>query len=485
MASPQENGVESSCRVISGEKTQNGEPKNKTSRVRRLSKRLSAYFSSLTFTEESNEKPQTNGDSTSPLCKDGRAGFYVGTYNAPRSRAMSESDSMRRKLIEEDIMSGSKLCGFEAASASNSKTEGGKNYHQSVRRVSSMPITCSPSQTTPPFDRLHLYEKLEQLGEGSYATVYKGISKVNKMYVALKEIRLQQEEGAPFTAIREASLLKQLKHVNVVRLHDIIHTNRNLTLVFEYLHTDLCQYLEKYPNGLHKQNVKLFLFQLLRGLSYIHKGRILHRDLKPQNLLLSEQGDLKLADFGLARSKTVPSRTYSSEVVTLWYRPPDVLCGSKTYSTSLDVWGVGCIFLEMITGFPLFPGTKGVKDQLDKIWKVCGSPDGEWYSTYNLFTTEDFDNYSEKDISAFIPRLNEIDGAEDIASKMIQCHPERRITCDEALRHSYFSDLPKEVYVLPNSASIFTVNGIVLEKEIERPRETRGGVDESSKGYMV
>ncbi|TRY60955.1 hypothetical protein TCAL_16340, partial [Tigriopus californicus] len=201
-----------------------------------------------------------------------------------------------------------------------------------------------------PFGKLEAYIKLEQLGEGSYATVFKGFSNLTNQVVALKEIRLQEEEGAPFTAIREASLLKELKHSNIVILHDIIHTKSSLTFVFEYVHTDLSQYLEKNPGGLSAKNVKLFLFQLFRGLSYIHRRRILHRDVKPQNLLISEIGELKLADFGkLGTCQIRPVHTYSHEVVTLWYRPPDVLLGSTNYTTSLDIW-------------------------LDKIFRVTGKP---------------------------------------------------------------------------------------------------------------
>lgn len=154
--------------------------------------------------------------------------------------------------------------------------------------------------------------------------------------------------------------------------------------------------MERHPGGLDHRNVRLFLFQLLRGLTYCHKRRVLHRDVKPQNLLISEIGELKLADFGLARAKSVPSHTYSHEVVTLWYRPPgefsidpnpsrpfrdifsfsssDVLLGSTEYSTSLDMWGVGCIFVEMITGMPTFPGIRDTFDQLDKIFKLLGTP---------------------------------------------------------------------------------------------------------------
>uniref|UniRef100_A0A8C9FZ76 Protein kinase domain-containing protein n=1 Tax=Pavo cristatus TaxID=9049 RepID=A0A8C9FZ76_PAVCR len=185
---------------------------------------------------------------------------------------------------------------------------------------------------------------------GTYATVYKGRSKLTENLVALKEIRLEHEEGAPCTAIREVSLLKDLKHANIVTLHDIVHTDKSLTLVFEYL-VNSCLWSN------------LFKCSLLR--------KVLHRDLKPQNLLINEKGELKLADFGLARAKSVPTKTYSNEVVTLWYRPPDVLLGSSEYSTQIDMWGVGCIFFEMASGRPLFPGST-VEDELHLIFRLLG-----------------------------------------------------------------------------------------------------------------
>uniref|UniRef100_A0A8C8DIC2 cyclin-dependent kinase n=1 Tax=Oryzias sinensis TaxID=183150 RepID=A0A8C8DIC2_9TELE len=193
----------------------------------------------------------------------------------------------------------------------------------------------SPSSpTSPKFGKADSYEKLEKLGEGSYATVYKGKSKVNGKLVALKVIRLQEEEGTPFTAIREASLLKGLKHTNIVLLHDIIHTKETLTLVFEYVHTDLCQYMDKHPGGLHPDNVKV---HFCPSNVSVMDMRDLHRTIHPyKSSIISDNGHLikffSLA--GLARAKSVPSHTYSNEVVTLWYRPPDVLLGSTDYSTS-------------------------------------------------------------------------------------------------------------------------------------------------------
>uniref|UniRef100_A0A674PPS6 Protein kinase domain-containing protein n=1 Tax=Takifugu rubripes TaxID=31033 RepID=A0A674PPS6_TAKRU len=272
------------------------------------------------------------------------------------------------------------------------------------------------------FGKLETYIKLDKLGEGTYATVFKGRSKLTDNLVALKEIRLEHEEGAPCTAIREVSLLKDLKHANIVTLHDIIHTDKCLTLVFEYLEKDLKQYMDDCGNIMSVHNVKIFLFQLLRGLAYCHRRKVLHRDLKPQNLLINEKGELKLADFGLARAKSVPTKTYSNEVVTLWYRPPDVLLGSTEYFTSIDMWGVGCIFYEMITGRPLFPGST-VEDELHLIFRILGTPTEESWPA------------------------------------------KKRVSAEDALRHSYFRSFGDQVQTLADTASIFSVKGIQLQKD--------------------
>uniref|UniRef100_A0A671P6Y4 Cyclin-dependent kinase 16-like n=1 Tax=Sinocyclocheilus anshuiensis TaxID=1608454 RepID=A0A671P6Y4_9TELE len=272
------------------------------------------------------------------------------------------------------------------------------------------------------FGKLETYVKLDKVGEGTYATVFKGRSKLTDNLVALKEIRLEYEEGAPCTAIREVSLLKNLKHANIVTLHDIIHTEKCLTLVFEYLERDLKQYLDDCGSIMSVYNVKIFLFQLLRGLAYCHRQKVLHRDLKPQNLLISDRGELKLADFGLARAKSVPTKTFSNEVVTLWYRPPDVLLGSTDYSTSLDIWGVGCIFYEMITGRPLFPGST-VKDELHLIFRILGTPTEESWpgiNTNDNFLSHNFPHYDGEPLITHAPRL--ISQVSYIKGKALQQH---------------------------------------------------------------
>ncbi|GFN89567.1 cyclin-dependent kinase 14-like [Plakobranchus ocellatus] len=319
-----------------------------------------------------------------------------------------------------------------------------------------------------PFGRADSYNKLEQLGEGSYATVFKGFSSLTQQVVALKEIRLQEEEGAPFTAIREASLLKGLRHANIVTLHDIIHTKETLTFVFEYVHTDLSQYLEKHPGGLNTFNAKLFLYQLLRGLAFCHQRRILHRDLKPQNLLISQIGELKLADFGLARAKSIPSHTYSHEVVTLWYRPPDVLLGSTQYSTSLDMWGVGCIFTEMISGQATFPGMKDAFDQLNQIFKMLGTPteqDWEGVTRFSNYDLKKLELYPQQSLACCIPKLSYVAHAEELASRFLQMQPEYRISAEAAKRHEYFQDLPPRIHDLPDGSSIFHIPGLRLLQE--------------------
>jgi len=218
------------------------------------------------------------------------------------------------------------------------------------------------------------YQKIEKIGEGTYGVVYKAKDRITAEVIALKKIRLEvEDEGIPSTAIREISLLKELQHPNIVRLYDVVHTEKKLTLVFEYLDQDLKKYLDVCEGGLESTILKSFLYQLICGVMYCHHHRVLHRDLKPQNLLINREGELKLADFGLARAFGIPVRSYTHEVVTLWYRAPDVLLGSKRYSTPVDIWSIGCIFAEMCNGAPLFPGTCET-NQLDRIFQDCGFP---------------------------------------------------------------------------------------------------------------
>ncbi|UJR35762.1 hypothetical protein I4U23_028510 [Adineta vaga] len=315
------------------------------------------------------------------------------------------------------------------------------------------------------FGKIESYVKLEKLGEGTYATVYKGKSHLLNGYIALKEIRLEQEEGAPCTALREVSLLKGLKHNNIVSLHDIIFNQTTLTLVFEFVEKDLKQYMDDCANILNIKNVRLFLFQLLRGLDYCHSKKILHRDLKPQNLLINERGELKLADFGLARIKSFPTKTYSHEVVTLWYRPPDVLLGSTEYSTPIDIWAVGCIFYEMACGRPLFAGTK-VDEELYLIFKCLGTPTEQ--TLPGVTANPDFQAlrlpyYHGESLNHLAPRLDQT--GIDLLENFLRYNPHSRISAHNAMMHKFFACYPPVIHTLGPLQSVLDLNEIVLTKD--------------------
>jgi len=288
------------------------------------------------------------------------------------------------------------------------------------------------------------YEKLEKVGEGTYGVVYKAQDTQGDIY-ALKTIRLEAEdEGIPSTAIREIALLKELHHPNIVRLCDVVHTERKLTLVFEFLDQDLKKLLDMCNGGLDVATTKSFLYQLLRGVAYCHQHRVLHRDLKPQNLLINREGSLKLADFGLARAFGIPVRSYTHEVVTLWYRAPDVLMGSRKYSTPLDIWSVGCIFREMVTGRPLFPGSTD-SDQLQKIFKVLGTPnETTWHRITELPEWKpDFPQYEPQDLANSVENLDA--AGVELLSKMLRYDPEQRVTGSKAMTHEFFWGLSPAV----------------------------------------
>lgn len=288
---------------------------------------------------------------------------------------------------------------------------------------------------------MHKYEKIEKIGEGTYGTVFKAKNLETMEIVALKRVRLDQDdEGVPSSALREICLLKELKHKNIVRLHDVLHSERNMTLVFEYCDQDLKKYFDTCGGDIDQQVVKSFMYQMLKGLAFCHNHNILHRDLKPQNLLINKNGELKLADFGLARSFGIPVRCYSAEVVTLWYRPPDVLFGAKLYSTSIDTWSAGCIFAEMTNaGVPLFPGND-IDDQLKRIFKLLGTPtEQSWPGLTKLPDYKPYPLYPPNPMwYHVVPHLSH--EGRDLLKQLIIVNPNHRLLADEALQHQYFSD---------------------------------------------
>lgn len=288
------------------------------------------------------------------------------------------------------------------------------------------------------------YKRLEKVGEGTYGVVYKALDlRHAQRIVALKKIRLESEdEGVPSTAIREISLLKELKDDNIVRLYDIVHSDAHkLYLVFEFLDLDLKRYMESIPKDqpLGAKIVQKFMMQLCKGIAYCHSHRILHRDLKPQNLLINRDGNLKLGDFGLARAFGVPLRAYTHEIVTLWYRAPEVLLGGKQYSTGVDIWSIGCIFAEMCNRKPIFSGDSEI-DQIFKIFRVLGTPnESVWPDIVYLPDFKpSFPKWHRKELAKVVPSLDA--RGIDLLGSLLSYDPINRISAKRAALHPYFED---------------------------------------------
>jgi len=297
--------------------------------------------------------------------------------------------------------------------------------------------------------RMEDFAKLEKIGEGTYGVVFKGCNRKTNEIVAMKKIRLEsEEEGVPSTAIREISLLKELQHPNIVLLQDVIMQESRLYLIFEFLTMDLKKYLDNSipPNEMMSTNLlKSYCYQLLQAILFCHQRRVLHRDLKPQNLLIDKSGAIKVADFGLARAFGVPVRVYTHEVVTLWYRAPEILLGANKYSCPVDIWSIGCIFAEMANKRPLFQGDSEI-DQLFRIFRVLRTPNEDiWPGCSSLpdFKTT-FPTWNNYNLEGQMKEEANIDdqGLKLLAS-MLEYDPSKRITAKKALSHPYFDDLDK------------------------------------------
>ncbi|XP_027849024.2 cyclin-dependent kinase 1-A-like isoform X2 [Aphis gossypii] len=289
------------------------------------------------------------------------------------------------------------------------------------------------------------YDKLENIGEGSYGVVYKCMERYSKEIVAVKNIRMEvQDEGIPPTAIREISILKELNHPNIVNLREILMDDRRLYLIFEFLPMDLRKLItSRRQKHLDKFTTRSFTCQLLVAIHHCHTRRILHRDLKPHNILVDIKNNiLKVADFGLSRTFDLPIRVYTHEVVTLWYRAPEVLLNTKRYGCPIDMWSIGCIFAEMCCGKALFRGNSEI-DQIFHIFRILTTPNEKTWPGVSKFKDYQplFPKWNENILMKSVKNINKI--GLDLLRNMLIYDPSKRINTRDALQHDYFKDLNK------------------------------------------
>ncbi|KAL6999310.1 Cyclin-dependent kinase B2-2 [Sarracenia purpurea var. burkii] len=290
---------------------------------------------------------------------------------------------------------------------------------------------------------MEAFEKLEKVGEGTYGKVYRARERATGKIVALKKTRLHEDdEGVPPTTLREISLLRMLsRDPHVVRLMDVKQGqnkegNTVLYLVFEYMDTDMKKFIRSFRQtgeNIPTKIVKSLMYQLCKGVAFCHGHGVLHRDLKPHNLLMDRKTMmLKIADLGLARAFTLPIKKFTHEILTLWYRAPEVLLGATHYSTAVDMWSVACIF-------GMFPSLFNVGD-CDT--RLLGTPNEEvWPGVSKLRNWHEYPQWSPQKLSSIVPNLDE-DGL-DLLLKMLQYEPSKRISAKKAMEHPYFDDLDK------------------------------------------
>ncbi|KAG8816049.1 kinase subunit of RNA polymerase II carboxy-terminal domain kinase I [Serendipita sp. 399] len=305
----------------------------------------------------------------------------------------------------------------------------------------------TPAQATAPRPNKaeEIYKILNQVGEGTFGKVYKARNQTNGTHVALKRIRMEGEkDGFPVTAMREIKLLQSLKHENVVILYEMM-VSKGIQLglvfmVFEYVHHDLVGVLQQTQFPLQPQHLKALSHQMLHGLAYLHSKAVIHRDIKASNILINAKGELKLADFGLARFFQKRRKAdYTNRVITLWYRPPELLFGATVYGPEVDLWSAGCIFLELFVKKPIFQGGDEIH-QLDVIFRIMGSPTpAQWPSLpnlpwYELVKPTTMTSIFQHTFKKWVPS-----GALDLAQKMLIFDPEQRITAADAVLHPYFT----------------------------------------------
>lgn len=298
------------------------------------------------------------------------------------------------------------------------------------------------------------YSKGVVLGVGTFGKVLMATHKETGEVVAIKKIQVGEKgEGVNVTALREVKLLRELRSPYLVRLLEVLPQKKGINLVMEYCASDLEHIIKDRSRLLSAGDVKAYMQMMLRSLDFCHSHWVVHRDIKPNNFLVTASGELKLADFGLARVYGSPDRRYTNQVFARWYRPPELLYGSTCYGPSVDIWAAGCIFAELLLRRPWFVGESDV-EVLTKVYMALGTPtDESWAGLRAMPAFMEFQPTPAPGLRKIFPAsiVGASDDALDLLSRMMSLDASRRISAADALQHRYFrmEPLPSGVDQLP------------------------------------
>lgn len=297
------------------------------------------------------------------------------------------------------------------------------------------------------------FERLDRIGEGSYGVVYRVRDTVQDKVLALKKLFLQ-DNTLSAAELREVNGMTKCRHENIVQLKEVVvgKSLSSIFLVMEYCEHDLGSLLDNVEGPITEPQVKCIILQVLKGLNYLHSKFIIHRDLKPSNILLNDYGCVKIADFGLARFYNVPVDLMTPQVVTLWYRAPEVILQSTKYSTAIDMWAIGCILAELLDKKPLLPGKSEI-EQMNLIIDLLGNPSENIWAGFSELATQGAYTFKEQPYNNLKHRFTWLSPAGlRLLNFLFMYDPEERATAKECLLSSYFKEdpLPAE-YCEPKS----------------------------------
>eukprot|EP00118_Oscarella_pearsei_P009582 m.55817 g.55817 ORF g.55817 m.55817 type:complete len:402 (+) comp34503_c0_seq3:81-1286(+) len=311
-----------------------------------------------------------------------------------------------------------------------------------------------PSLKTGACRGVNDFDKLNRIGEGTYGVVYRARDTKTGEIVALKRVRMEKErDGLPISSLREIMLLLKLRHTNVVELTEVVvgRELNSIFLVMKYCEQDLASLLDNMPTPFTEAEVKCIMLQVFSGIAYLHNHCIIHRDLKVSNLLLTDDGCVKVADFGLARTFGYPPKPTTPLVVTLWYRAPELLLGAKIHTFAVDMWAAGCILGELLDHKPLLPGSSEI-NQLEKMIDMLGTPNENIWQGYSSLPGARSFNLKQQPYNNLKHKFHWLSRAGlSLLNRLLTYDPFKRATAADCFESSYFIEkpLPTEPSMMP------------------------------------